>query len=75
MRAVRPGVRVLALDEPTSSLTDDEVEKLFTLVRRLRSEGVAIVYVSHRINEVARLADRVAVLGTGDSWRCDPQPS
>jgi L-arabinose transport system ATP-binding protein len=65
MRAVRPGVRVLALDEPTSSLTDDEVEKLFSLVRRLVSEGVAIVYVSHRINEVARLADRVAVLRDG----------
>ncbi len=49
MRALKSGVRVLALDEPTSSLTDDEVERLFALVRRLRDEGVAIIYVSHRI--------------------------
>ena len=40
------GIRVLALDEPTSSLTDEEVDRLFTLVRRLRDEGVAIIYVS-----------------------------
>jgi L-arabinose transport system ATP-binding protein len=58
-------VRVLALDEPTSSLTDEEVDRLFTLVRRLRAEGVAIIYVSHRINEILRLADRVAVMRDG----------
>jgi ABC-type sugar transport system ATPase subunit len=65
MRALKSGVRVLALDEPTSSLTDEEVDRLFTLVRRLRSEGVAIIYVSHRINEILRLADRVAVMRDG----------
>jgi len=65
MRALKSGVRVLALDEPTSSLTDDEVENLFTLVRRLRDEGVAIIYVSHRLNEIKRLCDRVAVLRDG----------
>jgi len=65
MRALKSGVRVLALDEPTSSLTDEEVERLFTLVRRLRDEGVAIIYVSHRINEILRLADRVAVMRDG----------
>jgi ABC-type sugar transport system ATPase subunit len=65
MRALKSGVRVLALDEPTSSLTDDEVERLFTLVRRLRDDGVALVYVSHRINEILRLADRVAVMRDG----------
>ena len=46
MRALKSGVRVLALDEPTSSLTDEEVDRLFALVRRLRDEGVAIIYVS-----------------------------
>ncbi len=56
---------MLALDEPTSSLTDDEVERLFTLVRRLRDEGVAIIYVSHRIKEILRLCDRVAILRDG----------
>jgi ABC-type sugar transport system ATPase subunit len=65
MRALKSNVRVLALDEPTSSLTDEEVDRLFTLVRRLRSEGVAIIYVSHRIREILRLADRVAILRDG----------
>jgi L-arabinose transport system ATP-binding protein len=65
MRALKSGVRVLALDEPTSSLTDEEVGRLFTLVRRLRDEGVAIIYVSHRIKEILRLCDRVAILRDG----------
>ncbi len=65
MRALKSGVRVLALDEPTSSLTDDEVTRLFTLVRRLRDQGVAIIYVSHRIREILRLCDRVAILRDG----------
>ncbi len=65
MRALKTGVRVLALDEPTSSLTDEEVDRLFTLVRRLRDEGVAIIYVSHRINEILQLCNRVAILRDG----------
>ena len=65
MRALKSGVRVLALDEPTSSLTEEEVDRLFTLVRRLRDEGVAIIYVSHRIKEILRLCDRVAILRDG----------
>ncbi len=65
MRALKSGVRVLALDEPTSSLTDEEVDRLFTLVRRLRDEGVAIIYVSHRIKEILQLCDRVAILRDG----------
>ena len=65
MRALKSGVRVLALDEPTSSLTDDEVERLFALVRRLRDQGVAIIYVSHRIKEILQLCNRVAILRDG----------
>ncbi len=65
MRALKSGVRVLALDEPTSSLSDEEVDRLFTLVRRLRDEGVAIIYVSHRIREILQLCDRVAILRDG----------
>ncbi len=65
LRALKSNLRVLALDEPTSSLTDDEVERLFALIRRLRGEGVAIIYVSHRIREILKLADRVAVLRDG----------
>jgi ABC-type sugar transport system ATPase subunit len=58
-------VRVLALDEPTSSLADEEVTRLFNIVERLRKQGVAIIYVSHRIREILRVADRVAVLRDG----------
>lgn len=65
MRALKSGVRVLALDEPTSSLTEEEVGRLFTLVRTLRDQGVAIIYVSHRLNEIKRLCDRVAILRDG----------
>jgi len=65
MRAVKSEMRILALDEPTSSLTDDEVDRLFALVRRLRAEGVAIIYVSHRLHEIMQIADRVAILRDG----------
>lgn len=59
------GPRVLAFDEPTSSLGDHETEALFTLIHRLRDEGRAILYVSHRMREILQLADRVAVLRDG----------
>ena len=59
------GLRVLALDEPTSSLTEEEAQRLFRVVRRLRDDGVGIVYISHRMREVRDLADRVAVLRDG----------
>ncbi len=65
MRALKSGVRVLALDEPTSSLSDEEVNRLFKLVRHLRDQGVAIIYVSHRIKEILQLCDRVAILRDG----------
>ncbi len=57
--------RILALDEPTASLTDSEVGLLFTQIRRLKAEGVGIIYISHRIEEVLRIADRVTVLRDG----------
>lgn len=56
---------VLALDEPTASLTDGEVELLFAQIARLKTEGVGIIYISHRIEEVLRIADRVTVLRDG----------
>ena len=65
MRALRGGLRVLALDEPTSSLTEEEAQRLFGVVRRLRGDGVAIIYISHRMREVRHLADRTAVLRDG----------
>jgi L-arabinose transport system ATP-binding protein len=65
MRALRSGVRLLALDEPTSSLTEDETQRLFGIVRQLRRDGVAVVYITHRMREVMALADRVAILRDG----------
>jgi ribose transport system ATP-binding protein len=57
--------RVLALDEPTASLTRGEVELLFAQIQRLKAEGVGIIYISHRIEEVLSIADRVTVLRDG----------
>ncbi|MBD1588518.1 ATP-binding cassette domain-containing protein [Pseudomonas typographi] len=57
--------RVLILDEPTAMLTGHEVQRLFAQVQRLRAEGVALVYISHRLEELAQLAQRVAVLRDG----------
>ncbi|MFE2561855.1 sugar ABC transporter ATP-binding protein [Streptomyces sp. NPDC059352] len=57
--------RLIAFDEPTSSLSEHEVEALFTLIRRLRDQGIAIIYVSHRMQEIFQLADRIAVLRDG----------
>ena len=65
MRALRAGVRLLALDEPTSSLTEDETRRLFAIVRQLKASGVAIVYISHRMHEIRELADRIAILRDG----------
>jgi L-arabinose transport system ATP-binding protein len=65
MRALIADVRVIAFDEPTSSLSDTEVEALFSLIRRLRDEGVAVLYVSHRLPEIFTIADRVTVLRDG----------
>ncbi len=57
--------RVLILDEPTAMLTAREVELLFEQIERLRERGVAIVYISHRLEELARVAERIAVLRDG----------
>ncbi|MHC4360485.1 MAG: ATP-binding cassette domain-containing protein, partial [Planctomycetota bacterium] len=64
-RALAIGCRVLVLDEPTSSLTRQDVERLFELIERLKKQGKAIVYISHFIEEVKRVADRVMVLRDG----------
>ena len=63
--AVRQRARVLVLDEPNSAISRRESERLFDVIRQLRSEGVAIVYVSHRLAEVLDLADRITVMRDG----------
>jgi ribose transport system ATP-binding protein len=64
-RALATGCRVLVLDEPTSSLGHEDVERLFALIERFKAQGRAIVYVSHFLEEVTRIADRVVVLRDG----------
>jgi ribose transport system ATP-binding protein len=64
-RSVVTGCRVLVLDEPTSTLPRQDVERLFTLIGRLRERGLAIVYISHFLEEVKTLCDRFAVLRDG----------
>jgi rhamnose transport system ATP-binding protein len=63
--AIGAEARVLILDEPTSSLSEREVENLFRVIRDLRSQGVGMIYISHRLEELARVADRVTVLRDG----------
>ncbi|PSL38194.1 monosaccharide ABC transporter ATP-binding protein (CUT2 family) [Labedella gwakjiensis] len=65
MRALISEPEVICFDEPTSSLGDDEVAILFAVIRRLRDQGVAIGYVSHRMAEIFQLADRITVLRDG----------
>lgn len=64
-RALGADARILILDEPTSAITASEVESLFNLLRRLRAAGVTIVYVSHRLEEIFTICDRVTVLRDG----------
>ena len=66
-RAVAIGCRVLVLDEPTSSLTREDVKRLFDLVRRLRDQKIAIVYISHFLEEVQAVCNRFTVLRDGRS--------
>jgi ABC-type sugar transport system ATPase subunit len=66
-RALSCRGRVLVLDEPTSALSEAETESLFAGLRQLRSQGVGIIYISHRLEEIMRLADRVTVLRDGRS--------
>jgi len=64
-RAISINARILIMDEPTSSLTLNEVAELFRLVRRLREDGTAIIFISHRLEELFEIADRVTVFRDG----------
>ena len=65
VRAQMRECRLLILDEPTAALTDREAERLFSVVRALKEKGTAILYVTHRLDEIFRLTDRVTVLRNG----------
>jgi len=65
-RALANQAKVVVLDEPTAALTDTEVERLYTLIRARKATGTAFVYISHRLDEIEALCDRVAVLRDGE---------
>ena len=64
-KALSQEARVLIMDEPTASLSKNEVEALFALIGRLKAEGISIIYISHRMEEIHQIADRVTVLRNG----------
>lgn len=64
-RAIARDSKILILDEPTSSLSESEARKLFEIIGKLKSQGISIIYVSHRMNEIFDLCDRVTVLRDG----------
>ncbi|MFE7762332.1 sugar ABC transporter ATP-binding protein [Streptomyces sp. NPDC057438] len=66
-KALSLDAQVLIMDEPTAVLTTEEVEKLFSIVRRLREDGVGIVFITHHLEEIAALGDRVTVIRDGRS--------
>jgi len=66
-KAIGSGARILIFDEPTASLTDREVERLFRVIRDLRAQSAGIIYISHRLEEISALADRVTILRDGES--------
>lgn len=66
-RALSMKARIILMDEPTSSLSEDVVERLFSLVLKLKSEGTSIVYVSHKMDEIFQLCDRITILRDGET--------
>lgn len=64
-KALSQNIKILIMDEPTSALSDVEVEHLFTLVRKLKSEGKGIIFITHRMDEIFQIADRVQVIRDG----------
>lgn len=71
-KAVDANARILILDEPTASLGENDKDRLFTIIRTLRAAGAAIIYISHRLEEIFSLSDRVTVLRDGESVATQP---
>jgi D-xylose transport system ATP-binding protein len=71
-KALSHDARILVLDEPTAALTDAEVETLFVILNKLRARGVGMVYISHKLDEVFRMSDRITVLRDGRTVGTEP---
>lgn len=65
-KAIQQDAKILIMDEPSAPLTSAEVESMFEVVERLREEGISIIYISHRLEEIYRLSDRIVVLRDGE---------
>ncbi|MGL4985736.1 MAG: sugar ABC transporter ATP-binding protein [Treponemataceae bacterium] len=66
-KAVSYGASIVVMDEPTSSLSEREVEHLFKIINDLRSQGVAIIYISHRMNEIFQISDEITIMRDGNT--------
>jgi len=73
-KALSQAARIVIMDEPTAALTWNEIQNLFRIIRQLKTEGVAILYVSHRLEEAAQIGDRVTVLRDGRHVQTLPMP-
>src|SRR4029079_17657104 len=76
-RAIGVEAKVLVLDEPTSSLDRHEVERLFAVLRQLRADGMAILFVTHFLEQMYAISDRITVLRNGErvgAWRASELP-
>lgn len=65
-KALSHDAKLLIMDEPSAPLTNNEIEKMFAIVEKLKSQGVTIIYITHRMNEIFRLSDRVSVMRDGE---------
>jgi len=64
-KAIAFDAKIIVMDEPTSSLTEDEVKKLFVIIRQLKSEGRGVVFISHKLSEIAEIGDRITIMKDG----------
>ncbi len=71
LKALHDQAKILVMDEPTSALSDKEAKQLFRIIAQLRDQGMAIIYISHRMEEIMQLANRVAVLRDGEMIRVE----
>ncbi len=75
LKALRHNASIIVMDEPTSSLSEREATRLFEVVRRLRADGLSIIYISHRLEEIVHLADEVSILRDGELVHSGPMTS
>ncbi|WP_220456763.1 sugar ABC transporter ATP-binding protein [Changpingibacter yushuensis] len=68
-KAIRANTKVLILDEPTAALSTAEIRKLFDIIENLKTQGIAVIYISHRMDEIRQIADRITILRNGKNYK------